>query len=560
MVRRRSNVQVEASGGHAAEPGRAGRDQIVDAARDLFALPRRAPADRPWTISETRMTLERTLEELLRTRAAEAGSVAALLDSTGVRATHDDLRRIRDGGRVALRECGVGREDRVAVMMSGDWQLPAALLAAMSAASTATIDPHLTDSELRDQLAVLAPRAIFADARTAPRLHALDFPGARILNWEAERFDAVDAELPEPQETALLVFTSGTTAAPKLVRLTQLNIATAARSVAGTLRLGPTDRALNAMPLYHGHGIFPGTLAPLVAGGGTICARPQNAAQLLDVVRATGPTWYSAAPVVHHSFLTMARSAPEVRAAMRLRAVRSTSSALPRPLLVELEETFGAPVVEAYAMSEVPGQLATNPLEGPRKTGSVGLPAEGVEIVLLTDSGELTRAPGAKGEVLVRGANVMAGYVGLPDRDQPFLDGWLRTGDQATLDEDGYLTIGGRVVDTISRGAEKFAPAEVEVVLAEHPAVREVVVYGRAHPTLGEEAAAAVVLNEGAAATEGELIEFAARRLATYKVPVQVDLLSTLPRGSTGKIVRRRLRDQAARSAAGTGRRLVRPE
>ncbi|MEU6575110.1 AMP-binding protein [Streptomyces sp. NPDC046805] len=502
-----------------------------------------------------------TLEARLRAAALRAGAAPALLDATGVRATHHDVRRIRDGGRARLREAGVAKQDRVALVMVGDWRLAAALLAAMSAAATAVLDPALTDRELTVLLRQLSPKAIVADAESAPRLRALAGPGTPVLPWSVDQLDAapsaVGDETWQPDDPALLLFTSGTTSTPKVVRLTQRNLAAAADSIGATLRLGSTDRALNAMPLYHGHGMFPGVLAPLVAGGSTVCTRPESADELLAVAGATAPTWYSAAPVVHHSFLAMTRGAPRIAEALRLRAVRSTSSALPPELLDRLEQTFSAPVVEAYALSEAPGQIASNPLDGPRKSGTVGRP-QGTEIAVLSSDGEISDAPGSVGEVLVRGPNVMPGYLGVPDSEQPFLDGWLRTGDQASLDEDGYVTLSGRVADIITRGAEKFAPGEVEAVLAQHPAVRDVAVFGRAHPTLGEEAAAAVVLHEGASPAESELIAFAAARLATYKVPVLIHYMTALPRGKTGKIVRRRLRDMTAR-ATRTGRRWAPP-
>ncbi len=501
-----------------------------------------------------------TLEARLRCAARVAGTAPALLDASGVRATHDDLRRVRDGGRVRLREAGLDRGDRVALILSGEWPVASALLAATSACATAVLDPGLNDYELTASLTRLKPRAILADRQSAPRLRVLAGQDARVLVWSADQLDAgsaqADSELPDPDDQAMLLFTSGTTSTPKVVRLTQRNLAAAAESIAGTLRLGLADRALNAMPLYHGHGIFPGILAPLVAGGSTICARPGSADELLAVARSAAPTWYSAAPVVHHSFLAMARSNPLIGAALSLRVIRSTSSALPPRLLTQLERHLSAPVVEAYALSEAPGQIASNPLDGPRKAGTVGRP-QGTEIVVLTATGELTDAPGSTGEVLVRGANVMPGYLWVPPDEQPFIDGWLRTGDQATIDEDGYLVIAGRVVDIISRGAEKFSPAEVEEVLAEHPAVREVAVYGRAHPTLGEEAAAAVVLRDGVTATERELVVHVAARLAAYKVPVQIDFLPVLPRNSAGKIMRPWLKEQTARSQARAGYRMV---
>lgn len=325
-------------------------------------------------------------------------------------------------------------------------------------------------------------------------------------------------------------------------------------SIGRTLRLDAGDRALNAMPLHHAHGILTGLLAPLASGGSTICGPLTTREALLELVRAVAPNWYSAAPVVHHTLLTMIRSMPPIADELRLRVIRSTSSALPVRLLEQLEGTLAAPVVEAYALTEAPGQVASNPLDGPRKPGTVGVPQD-ASIVLLTGDGELTDAPGSTGEVLIRSANVVPGYLDVPASEQPFLDGWLRTGDQGTFDEDGYLTLRGRMANIINRGGEKISPPEVEEVLVEHPSVREAAAFGRPHPTLGEETAAAVVLHAGSSATEDELRVFAAARLASYKVPVQIHFMPALPRNSVGKILHRRLRDLAARRAVGRERR-----
>lgn len=496
----------------------------------------------------------RTLEALLRHGARLARGGSALIDAGGVRATHDDLRRMRDAGRARLREVGVGPADHVAVALPSDWRMAAHLLAGMSACAVAPLDPDLPDREMTDHLARIRPRAILTDALTAPRLRALAADGTPVLTWSVDELDGPpDGEMPEPGAPALLLFTSGTTAAPKVAVLTQENLALAGASIAGTLVLGPGDRALNPMTMHHGHGIFPGTLAPLVSGGATATAPLAGVDKLLALATAARPTWYSAAPVIHHTILTMARNRPDIVGALAPRVVRSASSGLSPELYAGLSETFGVPVVEAYALTEAPGQIASNPLDGPRKPGSVGLPV-GVEIALLTPVGELADAPGAAGEVLARGAIIMPGYLGIPDDQQPFHEGWLRTGDHGTFDEDGYLTLGGRIAEFIDRGAELFSPTEIEVVLAGHPSVAEVVAFGRAHPTLGEEPAAAVVLRPGVPESAEELISYAAERLASHKVPVNVYFLYAIPRGRTGKIVRRRVREMTGRDPSGRAR------
>jgi acyl-CoA synthetase (AMP-forming)/AMP-acid ligase II len=472
---------------------------------------------------------------------AQRPGAPAFADVTGVLATHGDLRRIRDGWRQRLRERGVRRRDRVALVMSGGWWMGAILAATSGAAIAAPLDTGLTDRELGDYLALLEPSLVVADPVTEHRVRALTRTG--VLVAEPGLADgAPDGELPQPGDLALLLLTSGTTTRPKLVQLTHGNVFAAGTSVAGTMELTAADRALNLMPLHHGHGLFAGLLGPLLSGGSTVCDRLRDAEALEAVARSARPTWYSAAPVVHHSVLAAIRTTPRILSVLRPRAVRSISSALPPRLLGQLEDAFGVPVIEAYGLTESPGQIASNPLRGVRKPGTVGLPAN-TEIVLRTPHG-LTSDPGVVGEVLVRGPNLMAGYAGLPADAQPFHEGYLRTGDQGRFDEDGYLTILGRAGDVISRGAEKVSAAEVEAVLLEHPGVRDAAVHGRTHRILGQEVAAKIIRSGEAEVTEDELLAFAAGRLASFKVPVTVEFVEDLPRNGLGKLRRELLGDE----------------
>ena len=210
---------------------------------------------------------------------------------------------------------------------------------------------------------------------------------------------------------------------------------------------------------------------------------------------------------------------------------------MPPQVIAELEATFGAPLIEAYGMTEAAHQMASNPLRGVRKPGSVGI-AAGPEVAIMDDDGELL-APGEIGEIVIRGANVTAGYENNPKANaEAFTNGWFRTGDQGVIDEDGYLSLTGRLKEIINRGGEKISPREVDEVLMDHPAVRQVVTFAMPHDKLGEEVAAAVVLREGASATEKELRDFAAQRLADFKVPRKIVFLDEIPKGATGKLQR----------------------
>jgi acyl-CoA synthetase (AMP-forming)/AMP-acid ligase II len=247
---------------------------------------------------------------------------------------------------------------------------------------------------------------------------------------------------------------------------------------------------------------------------------------------------------MHQAILSRAERHREVLARTHLRFLRSSSASLPAPVMAELERTFRAPVIEAYGMTEAAHQMASNPLPPrPRLPGSVGCPA-GPEVAIMGEGGDLL-PPGHTGEVVIRGPNVMSGYEANPEANaRAFTNGWFRTGDQGVLERDGYLRLTGRLKELINRGGEKFSPLEVDQVLMEHPAVEQVVTFAVPHAMLGEEVAAAVVLRDGEAASDQELREFVAARVAPFKVPRKILILREIPKGPTGKLQRIGLADK----------------
>jgi oxalate---CoA ligase len=249
------------------------------------------------------------------------------------------------------------------------------------------------------------------------------------------------------------------------------------------------------------------------------------------------PTWVTAVPTMHQAILARAARNKDVIAAHPLRFLRSSSASMPPQVIGELEAVFGAPLIEAYGMTEAAHQMASNPLLGMRKLGSVGA-AAGPEIAIMGEEGALLKA-GEIGEVVIRGLNVTAGYENNPTANaDAFRDGWFRTGDQGVLDEDGYLSLTGRLKEIINRGGEKISPREVDEALMDHPGVAQVVTFATKHDKLGEDVAAAVVPREGASPTEAELREFVGKRLAPFKVPRKIVFLAEIPKGATGKLQR----------------------
>jgi acyl-CoA synthetase (AMP-forming)/AMP-acid ligase II len=289
------------------------------------------------------------------------------------------------------------------------------------------------------------------------------------------------------------------------------------------------------MPLFHVHGLVASTLSTLASGGTIVVPAKFNPLSFWRTARDTRATWYSAVPTIHQ--LLLARAGGERPAgAGDLRFIRSCSAALPPEMMAKLEQSFGAPVLEAYGMTEASHQMCSNPQPpAARKPGSVG-PGTGVKVSIMDAAGTHLKT-GERGEVVIQGPNVVDGYENNPQANaQSFTNGWFRTGDQGFLDAEGYLMLTGRIKELINRGGEKIAPREIDEVLLGHPSVAEAVAFGFAHKTWGEEVAAAVVLREPQ--TEAAILAYCRERLADFKCPKKLYIVDTIPRTATGKIQR----------------------
>jgi acyl-CoA synthetase (AMP-forming)/AMP-acid ligase II len=468
--------------------------------------------------------------------------------------TYGALRALMRSVEGELRKLGVARGDRVAIVLPNGPEMAACFLCVTGACAAAPLNPAYRAEEFEFYLSDLGARLlIVAEGSDSPsvavaqrlgiavsQLVPLGGEGAGAFRLTAAG-QAGPPATPEPttaDDVALVLHTSGTTSRPKLVPLTQRNICISAGNVRDSVALTAADRGLNIMPLFHIHGLIAGLLAPLSAGGEVFCTPGFDALQFFRWMTQARPTWYTAVPTMHQTIVARAERHAEVIRSHPLRVIRSSSSSLPPQVIRELEERFGAPVIEAYGMTEAAHQMASNPLPpATRKPGTVGL-AAGPEVAIMGEDGSLL-APGATGEIVIRGPNVTAGYANNPKANaEAFRNDWFRTGDQGVMDVDGYLTITGRLKEIINRGGEKISPREVDEVLMDHPAVRQVVTFALPHDKLGEDVGAAVVLREGASATEKQLREFAATRLAPFKVPRRVVFLDEIPKGATGKLQR----------------------
>ncbi len=454
---------------------------------------------------------------------------------------------------LALNRFGIGRGQAVAAVLPNGPEAAAAFLAVSSAATYAPLNPAYRREEFDFYLGDLEARALIveegASSPATDAAQALGIPlielrvaadapaGAFQLQGEPRTLDGAGG-LAAAEDVALVLHTSGTTARPKIVPLTQRNVCASAFHIARTLRLTPSDRCLNVMPLFHIHGLIGALLSSTSAGAEVVCTPGFNAMRFSGWLEEFKPTWYSAVPTMHQAILARAGRNREAAAAARLRLIRSSSAALPPQVLAELENTFDAPVIESYGMTEAAHQMASNPLPPTaRKPGSVG-PAAGPEVGVMNDAGELLPR-GEIGEVVIRGRNVTGGYARNPEANaSAFTAGWFRTGDQGRLDEEGYLYLTGRLKEIINRGGEKVSPREIDEVLLDHPAIAQATAFATPHDKLGEEIAAAVVLEPGAEATEKDIRAFAAERLADFKVPRRVLILDEIPKGPTGKVQR----------------------
>jgi acyl-CoA synthetase (AMP-forming)/AMP-acid ligase II len=492
-----------------------------------------------------------TYSELLTSHPADAPAIGAPGRDW---MTYGGLRSMSEAIRAQLREAGVAPRDRVAIVLPNGPEMATAFATIAQAATTAPLNPNYKEDEFAFYLEDLKARAIvLAEGEDGPAFKAAQRFGLIVLRVSvpadaaAGQFalvadnpaEPVPDGTPGPDDVALILHTSGTTSRPKIVPLLQSNVAASAKHIAESLDLTGDDRCLNVMPLFHIHGLLAAVSASLQAGGSIACAPGFDAMKFFGWMKETRPSWYTAVPTMHQAILTRAKRNADVIAETPLRFLRSSSASLPAQVMEALSETFGAPVIEAYGMTEAAHQMCCNPLDR-QKPGSVGV--EAGPLVRIADETENRLVEGT-GEVCISGPNVTPGYEGNPEANEKnFFEAegkrWFRTGDQGMLDEDGFLHLTGRLKEIINRGGEKVSPLEVDGVLMDHPAIQQVVTFALPHPKLGEEVAAAVVLREGESADEAGIRDFARERLAEFKVPRKVVILDEIPKGATGKMQR----------------------
>ncbi len=494
-----------------------------------------------------------TIVQLLSAGAPDAISLST---PGGSPLIYRALRELATQTVAALNAKGIGNNDRVAIVLENGPEMAAAFLCVAAGATAAPLNPAYRTDEFEFYLSDLKAKVLLIERdKSSPAVEVANKLGVPIVRLAATpdkgagsfvlefpgSLPVTEAPRPgpaAPEDIALVLHTSGTTSRPKIVPLAQRNVCASARNIRATLALTPADRGLNIMPLFHIHGLIAGTLVPMSAGSQVCYTTGFNALKFFSWMAEVRPTWYTAVPTMHQAILSRAGKSMDVIKANPLRFIRSSSSSLPPQVIKELEEVFGAPVIESYGMTEAAHQMSSNPLPpGKRKPGTVGIAAGPEVTVIDTDANPVP--PGTTGEIAIRGENVTSGYENNPKANaEAFIRGWFRTGDQGLMDADGYLTITGRLKEIINRGGEKISPREVDEILLDHPAVQQCVTFAVPHDKLGEDVAAAVVLREGAHADEKGLRTYVATRLTDFKVPRKILILPEIPKGATGKIQR----------------------
>jgi acyl-CoA synthetase (AMP-forming)/AMP-acid ligase II len=492
-------------------------------------------------------------------QAVPGDRTAIVLPERNIRVTYASLAMQVQAVADQLAASGIGRGQRVGLALPNGLPTIVSLLAASVAGTAAPLNPAYREEEFRfyledtDARVLIVPPEGADAARAAAAGRAMvvtaDMDDAGVVRLGGVTGPATTAGAPAIGDTALVLHTSGSTGRPKRVPLSHANLTISAANIAATYALTPDDVSLCVMPLFHVHGLVASALATLRTGGTVVVPSKFNPLSFWRTVRDTHATWYSAVPTIHQMLLgRVSAGSPRPAGAEQLRFIRSCSASLSPQAMRDLEAAFGAPVLEAYGMTEASHQMASNPLPpGVRQPGSVG-PGTGVRISIMDGAGRHL-APGERGEVVIQGPNVITGYENNPEANATsFTDGWFRTGDQGFIDERGYLTLVGRLKELINRGGEKISPREIDDVLLAHPKVAEAVCFGMPHPAWGEEVAAAVVLKE--AASEAELVAYCKSHMADFKCPKQIHITETIPRTATGKIQRRVVAEAFTKAAS----------
>jgi acyl-CoA synthetase (AMP-forming)/AMP-acid ligase II len=440
------------------------------------------------------------------------------------------LDRVR-AARRHLDELGIGSGDVVALKLRNRVEFVVLLFACWRLSAAVTpVNPSLTDVEVARQLDASGARLLVVeDGMSGPAGVATIAVGklyAKEPGWDPP-------PQVEPSALALLIFTSGTTGVPKGVMLDHANLDAMAEMGRQALSIGPLDRCLLILPLFHVNGIVVSVLTPLLAGASVVIAERFDPNTFFDTVEHHRSTFFSAVPTIYSMLAALPDDVRPDTSSVRFGICGAAPASA--ELLGRFEARYGFPLIEGYGLSEATCASTINPVSGPRRAGTVGVAFPGQQIRIVDEAGTDV-ATGVDGEVIIAGPNVMRGYLGRPDETaRVIVDGWLHTGDIGHLDADGYLTLVGRCKDMIIRGGENIYPKEIEDVLISDPTVLEAAVVGIPDVKWGEIVAAYVQPRPGRTINPEALQALCARKLAGYKRPTTITIIDAIPKNAIGK-------------------------
>ena len=443
-----------------------------------------------------------------------------------------------------LNARGFRRNDRIAIIIPAGAEMAVCLVAVMAGFTSVPLNPQYKEQEFEDLFSRIGIKAVIvqkgydtlatvvAKIQNIPVLELVPLSGiaGKFELFPAVSSNSIEAEFATSSDIAYILLTSGSTAASKIVPMTQKQSSISKQKICFFQKITRADRCLHIVPYYHGMGISAPLLCPLFAGGTVICTKEFIPSDFIGLIKTFRPTYYSAGPALQQGILKEIKKFPHADLENNsLHYIRSGSSFLPEDTRRELESILGVPVIEAYSMSEA-GTISIN---NPPRQGSVGIPY--IDSLAIIDENNEHLKPNTSGEIIIKGETVFNGYEDAPDENKSaFIDGWFRTGDMGYLDDEGYLFITGRKKELINKGGEKISPSEIDAVMKSHPLVRDAMAFGIAEPVLGEDIAAMVVPADERI-TETDLRMYLIDRLVQFKIPKRIYFVDAIPKTPTGK-------------------------
>ena len=496
--------------------------------------------------------------ELLASRAAASADKPFLFsEADGREFTYAEFSRAIDATAGLLAAEGIEKGDVVSLLMANSAEYIIAYFACWKLGALAgPVNSLLKEHETAFVMNNSEAKAALVHSEFRERVESIraDLPHLKaVITFDdyAEATREVDgfarfgtAGTPEacgPDDDAIIIYTSGTTGKPKGCLLTHGNIISNARQISEWLQFTPEDRLLTIMPLFHMNAVSVTTMSALYAGGSTVISPKFSASQFWKIISDYRITSFgSVATMLSILLNTYPDGVPGDLKTEQLRFAMCGSAPVPAEVMKRFEETFKCPVIEGYGLSESTCRSTFNPPDARRRAGSCGLPIGNEMKVVDDDDNEVPQ--GELGEIVLRGENILKGYFKNPDAtEKAFRGGWFHTGDVGYQDKDGFFFIVDRKSDMIIRGGENIYPREIDEVLYQHPAVAAAATIGVPDQLYGEEVAAFVVLKDGNKTTEAELIEYCKRELADYKCPKSIRFVADIPKGPTGKLLKREL-------------------